>query len=125
MTLPTTPQDLASNGYGARIATPASDPAAPGPAVPREIHNFLSDIEQLVEETTSITGDDLARAKAHLGERIAQARHVLSDTGSAIAQSARRNAEVAQRLAKERPWTLMGIGLALGALLGFLLARSR
>lgn len=125
MTLASTPQDLSSNGLGGAIATPTAKPDSTGHALPREVHNVLSDIEHLIEQTTSITGDDLVRAKARLGERIVEARHALSEAGSAIAQATRRNADVVHRLAHERPWTMIGIGIALGGLFGFLLARSR
>lgn len=125
MTLANTPPDLSANGLRASAPTPAAKPVANSGTVPREIHNFLSDIEHLIEETTSITGEDLARAKARIGERIAKARHAVSETGTALAEGTRHNADVANRYVHERPWTMIGIGVALGGLLGFLLARSR
>lgn len=125
MTLATTPPDLTAKGLSATAATPAVKPAANSGAVPREVHNFLSDIEHLIEETTSITGEDLARAKARIGERIAEARHAVSETGSALAVGTRHNAEIANRYVQERPWTMIGIGVVLGGLVGFLLARTR
>ena len=37
--------------------------------VTNEVQNFLEDIEDLVKETTSLTGEELNRAKAKLSER--------------------------------------------------------
>lgn len=127
MTLVPPPSDLSSNGLRNSAAAPAPKTVATATpsAVPREVHNLLSDIEHLIEQTTSITGEDLARAKARIGERIAEARHAVSETGTAIAEGTRRNADLANRYVQERPWTMIGIGVALGGLLGFLLARSR
>lgn len=125
MTITTIPPDLAANGLRSSTPTPAPKPATTGNVVPREVHNFLSDVEHLIEETTSISGDDLARAKAKLGERISKARHAVAEKSDALMKETRRNADIANRYVHERPWTMIGIAAAVGGLLGFLLARSR
>lgn len=125
MTIANLPPDLAANGLLGGAPAPALKPASTSDVLPREVHNFLSDVEHLIEETTSITGEELARAKARLGERISKVRHAAAETGEAVVKEARRNAELANQYAHERPWTMIGIAAALGGLLGFLLARLR
>jgi len=94
-----------------------------GSAVSREVHSFLADIEDLVKATTSLTGDDLARAKAKLTERIGAAKVSVEKMGGAIADGTRHAAQATDGFVHERPWQAIGIGAALGVLVGFLIAR--
>ena len=113
--------EAAANGH----AEVALQPGAGGtPAVVmREVHGFLADIEDLVKAATSLTGEDLARAKAKIAERVAAARKSVEDAGTAIAQGARRGATVTNDYVHRSPWQAIGIGAAGGLLLGLLLAR--
>lgn len=88
-----------------------------------EFHNFVTDVEDLVKSTTSLTGDDLVRAKAKLGARITAAKQSASEMGTAIADRARHTAKVTNTYVHEQPWQAIGIGAALGLLVGFGLAR--
>jgi len=105
-------------------ATALATPAAPSPAL-REVHNFLADIEDLVRSTTSLTGEDLARAKAKLGERVAAAKASLAKMTSAIADRARHTAETTDDYVHDRPWQAMGIAAAAGLLVGLYVSRRR
>ena len=42
--------------------------------VSREFSNFIADIEDLLKETATLTGDDLSRAKAAISARVSAAR---------------------------------------------------
>jgi ElaB/YqjD/DUF883 family membrane-anchored ribosome-binding protein len=91
--------------------------------VSREFHNFLTDIEELVKTTTALTGEDLARAKAELNARIATAKESVEEMGGAIADRARDTAKVTDNYVHEQPWQAVGIGAALGLLIGLMLGR--
>ena len=113
-------------GPGANEQYNGSSPAAADTALsgaPLEFHNFLADIEDLIKATTSLTGEDLARAKARLGERIAAAKQSAQAMGGAIVHRARNTAAVTDAYVHQQPWTAIGIGTVLGVLLGFALAR--
>jgi ElaB/YqjD/DUF883 family membrane-anchored ribosome-binding protein len=114
--------DPSPNGHPADTAMAAS---ANGvlTAVSREFQNVVADIEDLVKATTSLTGDDLARAKARLGERIAVAKKYAADTGSAIAVRARDAAGKTDAYVHEQPWKVIGASAAVAFLLGVLVAR--
>lgn len=92
-------------------------------SVTREFYNFLADIEDLVKETTSLTGADLDQAKARLGARIATARESFESMSGTIAQRARQTASVTNEYVHERPWRAIGASTALAFLLGFVVAR--
>jgi ElaB/YqjD/DUF883 family membrane-anchored ribosome-binding protein len=99
----------------------ANAPARSG--VAHEVKSFLADIEDLVKETTSLTGDDLARAKVKLTERVSAAKQSVEDMGSDIAQRARKSAKATDDYVREQPWKAIGAGAAVAFLLGFVLAR--
>jgi len=95
----------------------------PGASVSEEFHNFLADVEDLVKDTTSLTGEDLARAKEKLSSRLASAKESLGELGSNVADRARKTADVTNTYVHEQPWKAIGIGATVGLLLGFALAR--
>jgi ElaB/YqjD/DUF883 family membrane-anchored ribosome-binding protein len=92
-------------------------------AVSREFHNLLNDFEQLISQTTAMTSEDLARAKAQLGERISQAKHSLENAGDKLGDRARQSVAVTNEYVHEQPWKAIGIAAAIGLLLGVAVTR--
>lgn len=99
------------------------------PAVPGEVRSFIADVGDLIKATTTMSGEDLARARAHLVERAAAARASLERMGGAISDRARQTAKATDTYVHDRPWQALGIGAAisaaLGIVIGVLLARRR
>ena len=116
--------DLPSNGHSAR-ATPPKDPVAAAAAsgITQEFRNFVADMEDLIKANTSLTGDDLARAKASLQARVASARAFVEEMPGAISDRARNTAKITDGYVRERPWQTIGITAAVGLLIGVLLGR--
>jgi ElaB/YqjD/DUF883 family membrane-anchored ribosome-binding protein len=92
-------------------------------AISSEFKNFLADIEQLITEATSMTGDDLAQAKVKLNDRIDSIKHSFDDIGDSIGNKARRSAVITNNYVHEQPWIAIGAGAAVGLLVGFLASR--
>ena len=92
-------------------------------AVSSEMHDFLADVEDLVKETTSLTGEELSRAKAKLSERVAAARDSIQEVGGEIAKRARKGATATNDYVHEQPWKAIGATAAVAFLLGFVLSR--
>jgi ElaB/YqjD/DUF883 family membrane-anchored ribosome-binding protein len=89
----------------------------------REVNNLLADIEDLFKSMTSLTGADLARARAQLEARLAAAKESAQKIGGAIAERARDGANAADGYVHAQPWTAIGIGAALGLVIGIAIAR--
>ena len=88
-----------------------------------EFHNFLEDIEDLFKETTHLSGDELARAKAKLSKRVAAAKESISEVGEDISYQAHKAADVTNDYVHDQPWKAIGVGAVVGLLLGVVLAR--
>jgi ElaB/YqjD/DUF883 family membrane-anchored ribosome-binding protein len=113
------PESIANGlGIGSSHAAKASRAS-----MSREFHNFLADIEDLVKDTTSMTGEDLTKARAKLNERVAAAKESVEEMGNAFAKRARATATDTNAYVHEQPWKVIGAGAAIGFLLGFVLAR--
>lgn len=115
-----------SNGHGAGSASSAHPAAAAVSAgASGEFHNFISDIEDLITSMTPLTGEELARAKERLSERVAAARESIAAVGDEVADRARKTARDTNHYVHEHPWQAIGIGAALGLLLGLALTRRK
>jgi ElaB/YqjD/DUF883 family membrane-anchored ribosome-binding protein len=114
----------ASNGHSAG-STPTKNPAVDAAlsGITLEFQKFVADMEDLIKASTSLTGDDLARAKANLSARVATARAFVEEMPGTISDRARNSVKVADDYVREQPWQAMGITAAAGLLIGFLLGR--
>lgn len=90
--------------------------------VASEFKSFVSDIESLLKETSSLTGDDLARAKIKLNQRITAAKECVNNASSTMLEQARKTANLTNEYVHEQPWAFIGtsavVSFALGMLLG-------
>jgi ElaB/YqjD/DUF883 family membrane-anchored ribosome-binding protein len=89
----------------------------------REFQNFLADIEDLIKQTASVTGEDLTLAKAKLSERVAAAKQSVNHMATGINEKARQGAGVTNDYVHAKPWQTIGAAAVIGLLLGFALGR--
>lgn len=104
----------AQHGSGLRSATSS---------VAREFRDLIGDIEDFITSTTSLSGEELERAKQRLRARVDNARDTLQEMGESVAERARRTASATNDYVYEKPWTAVGVSAAAGLLIGFLLSR--
>lgn len=91
----------------------------------RDFRTFVQDIDGLVRATADLTGEDLEKAKAKLGERISVAKKSLEGFGETIAERASKTATAANTYVHEKPWPVIGASVALGFLAAYLLRSPR
>jgi len=92
--------------------------------VVQDFRTFVQDIENLIRATADLSGEDLAKAKAKLNERISVAKKTLEGLGSTIAERASQTATTANNYVHEKPWPVIGASAAIGFLAGYLLTGS-
>ena len=112
--------DREGNGHSDK----ATSGGAPSHAS-REIHDFLADVENLIKATSSLTGEELARARAKLSQRVAAARESVEQISEKVTDQVRSTARTTDSYVREHPWQAVGIGAALGLLLGLALTRRK
>jgi ElaB/YqjD/DUF883 family membrane-anchored ribosome-binding protein len=116
--------DRPSNGHSTKSTRPNNPAADAAPSsVTQEFRNFVADMEDLIKASTSLTGDDLARAKANLSARVAAARAFAAEIPGTISDRARNTVRVTDGYVREQPWQAIGITAAVGLLIGVLLGR--
>ena len=92
-------------------------------ALTQEFHNFVSDIEDLVKSSASLSGEELSRAKVKIKQRIDTAKATFGETTDNAAARARKAVAATHQYVSEEPWKAVGMGAALGFLLGIAVAR--
>jgi ElaB/YqjD/DUF883 family membrane-anchored ribosome-binding protein len=118
--------ETSANGQGVRTKSAIFEAAnVVSSRASREFHNFVADIEDLITKTTSLTGEDLQKAREQLNERIASARTYLDEVSESVAQRARKTATVTNKYVHDQPWAAVGIGAAVGVVFGFLLGSRK
>jgi|SRR5665213_180774 len=113
------------NGHGAASAASKNAAAEALSGASQELHDFIGDLEELIEATTSLTGEDLTHAKAKLYARIAAARKAAGEVHRGVADRARHRIKAVNTYVQDQPWKAVGIGVATGLLIGMLLSRRR
>ncbi len=88
-----------------------------------EFRTFVHDVESLIRSSTDLSGEDLAKAKARINERITSAKKSLESIGGTIADRASKTATTANTYVHEQPWPVIGASAAVGFLAGYLLSR--
>lgn len=92
-------------------------------ALSREFHNFVADIESLLQETAVLTGDELEEARIKMQKRVSHARDTVTDVSNDVSRRASKSASRANRKIHKDPWTAIGSAAAVGLLLGMLFSR--
>lgn len=96
--------------------------------IAHEFKNFVSDVENLIKETASLTGDDLARAQLKFNQRISAAKAQITKASSTIAtqatDQARKAAVRTNEYVHEQPWAVIGTSTLVSFVLGLLLGNG-
>jgi ElaB/YqjD/DUF883 family membrane-anchored ribosome-binding protein len=112
------------NGHSAgSIGSKGTQSAAAKAPRKGELHNFISDVEDLITSMTPLSGADLERAKQKLSQRVEAAKQSLTEASTELAERARESARVTNTYVHEHPWQSVGIGAILGLLVGIAINR--
>ncbi len=114
-----------ANGRSAHVASSNKTADSAPPGVSREFANFIADIEDLIESTTSLTGEELVQAKARVQARLAAARQSVQDLGVKLTDQTRDTVRGFSRNIHAQPWRAIGIVAGVTLLVGYLLGRRQ
>lgn len=83
----------------------------------------ISDAEELLRATASQAGEKVNAARERIQESMDDAKRRLADLGNVAGDQARIAARATDDFVHENPWKAVGIGAALGVILGMLISR--
>lgn len=90
-----------------------------------EFKSFVNDVERLIRETASLSGDDLARAKTKLNQRINLAKQSINNASSSLMDEARKTATATNDYVHDKPWAVIGAGALVSFMLGILIGQNK
>lgn len=105
-------------------------PAAAESEVSREklIQDFrlvVSDAEELLRATAGVAGEKVSAARERIQENLASVRARLAAAEESVVARTREAAKVTDEYVHENPWKAVGIGAAVGVIVGMLIGRGR
>ena len=87
------------------------------------LRRVVSDAEDLLAATAGQTDTKITELRARAKENLHLAREKLADADAALRARARQAAEYTDEYVHEHPWKAIGIGAAVGVVVGMLIAR--
>ncbi|GAB3247080.1 ElaB/YgaM/YqjD family protein [Chitinimonas naiadis] len=88
-----------------------------------DLSSFITEVESLLGQGSSLSAEALAASKAELSERMASVKTQLVDLGERTEEGAEQAVGFAQDYIRNRPLQSVGIALGVGAVVGYLLHR--
>jgi ElaB/YqjD/DUF883 family membrane-anchored ribosome-binding protein len=91
----------------------------------RDLRVVVNDAEELLRVTAGVAGDKVAAARDRIQENIAGAKARLSAAEETVVARTKEAARATDEYVHENPWKAVGIGAAVGVIVGMLIARGR
>ncbi|MBD8162130.1 DUF883 family protein [Erwinia persicina] len=88
-----------------------------------ELKNLADTLEEVLTTSGEKSKTELDKLRSKAQSALKETRARLGDSGDRIAQTTREAAERTDVYVRDNPWTSVGIGAAVGVVLGVLLTR--
>ncbi|SQI43097.1 Bacterial protein of uncharacterised function (DUF883) [Leminorella richardii] len=88
-----------------------------------ELQTLVDTLEETLQSTTEQSGAEIEKLYTKAEGLLKEARARLSETGGKIVDQTKEVADKADSYVHEKPWASVGIGAAVGLVLGVLLSR--
>ncbi len=88
-----------------------------------DLKTVIQDAEAWLRNGGQLTGDELKAAKAKFEQTIASAKEGLSEYQQTVVEKTKEAARVTDEYVHDNPWKSVGLGAAVGVVVGLLIAR--
>jgi ElaB/YqjD/DUF883 family membrane-anchored ribosome-binding protein len=88
-----------------------------------DLRVVIQDTEELLKATASQAGDKVIAARAKIQESLDGAKDKLARLGEVGVDKAKEAATATDNFVHEHPWKAVGIGAAVGVIVGMLISR--
>jgi ElaB/YqjD/DUF883 family membrane-anchored ribosome-binding protein len=88
-----------------------------------DLRIVIGDAEELLKATAHSAGETVAAARAKVQQSMNGAKKRLTEAGAVTVDQAKVAARATDEFVREHPWQAVGIGAAIGVILGMLISR--
>lgn len=89
-----------------------------------DLRTVISDAEQWVRQSGQLTGDELLAARDKMERTLRNAKDDLIRLSEPVVEKTKEAAKATDDFVHENPWKAVGIGAAVGLVVGLLIARK-
>jgi|SRR6185503_8937801 len=89
----------------------------------RDFQHVVTDAQELIETMGNEGGAKVAEVRKRVQASLDSARARLEDLQASLTEGARAAVKTTDQYVRENPWSAVGIGAAIGVVLGCLIAR--
>lgn len=88
-----------------------------------DMKTVVSDAEEILRETASLTGEKMVDLRERIGERLRDAKLRIADAEAALVDKTKAAARATDDYVNENPWQAVGIAAGIGLLVGIIIGR--
>lgn len=88
-----------------------------------ELKSLADTLEEVLNSSADKSKEEVSKLRSKAEQALKESRYRLGETGDALAKQPREAAARADEYVRDNPWTGVGIGAAVGVVLGVLLTR--
>lgn len=89
-----------------------------------DLRTVVSDAEQWLRQGSHLTGEDLAAAKDKFERTLRTAKDDLIKLEETVVEKTKQAAKATDEYVHENPWKSVGLGVAIGVVIGMLVSRK-
>jgi ElaB/YqjD/DUF883 family membrane-anchored ribosome-binding protein len=88
-----------------------------------DFRTMITDSEDLLQAAATVSGESFTAARAKFEEKLKRAKTALAEASRPVIDKTRKTAAAADNYVRGNPWSAVGVAVASGALIGFLIAK--
>jgi len=89
-----------------------------------DLKSVISDAEGWLRNGSQLTGEELKAAKAKFEQTLSSAKTSLIEVEETVVERTKVAAKATDEYVKDNPWKSVGLGAAVGVVIGMLIARN-
>lgn len=90
-----------------------------------DLRQVIADTEELLRMTADEVGDNVSEVRGRIQRRLQSARSQLAELQGTAAAAVREAGHATDEYVHQNPWTSIGIGVAIGLLVGLVIDRRK
>ncbi|MDZ4076734.1 MAG: DUF883 family protein [Hylemonella sp.] len=90
-----------------------------------DLRQVIADTEELLRMTADEVGDNVSEVRGRIQRRLQSARSQLAELQGTAAAAVKEAGHATDEYVHQNPWTSIGIGVAIGLLVGLVIDRRK